>query len=91
MNRVAARALRMTSNPQKPGPPPSGTWSEYVLSDRLEGFTGHHFMDYRLVPGVVFSTRALSANKARLEDITATILKEFGINPAPGMTGIPLY
>ncbi len=69
----------------------AGTWSEYVLSDRLEGFTGHHFMDYRLVPGVVFSTRALSADKARLEDVTATILKEFGINPAADMTGIPLY
>ena len=50
-----------------------------------------HFPGSPLVPGVLLSTRSLRADKARLEDVTATILKEFGINPPTGMTGIPLY
>jgi len=64
-----------------------GTWTEHVLSDRLEGFTGQYVTDPSLVPGVLFSSRPLQGRAPRLEDVTATLLAEFGIAPTPGMTG----
>jgi len=45
----------------------SGTWGEYVITDRLDGFTGHHCMDYQLVPGVLFCNQTLTKKQARLE------------------------
>jgi predicted AlkP superfamily phosphohydrolase/phosphomutase len=68
-----------------------GTWCEEVISPHERGFTGHHLVDYRLVPGVLFSTRKLRPLDARLEDVTVTLLREFGISPALEMTGKALY
>jgi len=68
----------------------SGTWGGYVISDRLGGFTGHHCMDYKLVPGVLFCNQTLKKKQARLEDITATILNDFGVLPPKNMTGVSL-
>jgi predicted AlkP superfamily phosphohydrolase/phosphomutase len=64
-----------------------GSWGEYVLRDHVTGFSGHHLMDYRLVPGVLLSNRKLSAEEARLEDVTATVLAEFKVPALPEMTG----
>lgn len=75
-----------------------GTWTDVVLADHVRGFSGHHANDASLVPGVLFSTRRLAttrsataqspaAHVARLEDITVTILGEFGVPPHPSMTG----
>jgi predicted AlkP superfamily phosphohydrolase/phosphomutase len=68
-----------------------GTWTEEVLADHLDGFSGHHAVDHEIVPGVLFSTRRLTAKKARLEDVTATILKDYDIPRPATMTGAPLY
>ena len=68
-----------------------GTWSEDEIADHMRGFSGHHFVDYELVPGVLFCNRKLTAARARLEDVTVTVLKDFGIDPAEQMTGEPLY
>lgn len=68
-----------------------GSWSEHEVADHVTGFSGHHYVDCKLVPGVLFTTRRLAANRARLEDVTVTILKEFGVPPAQAMTGQALY
>lgn len=68
-----------------------GAWSEGVLVDHTTGFSGQHVMDSRLVPGVCFSSRRLTARRVRLEDVPVTVIKEFGCTPAAGMTGESLY
>lgn len=68
-----------------------GTPSALVLTDRMEGFTGHHSVDWPLVPGVLFSTRKLPATQGRIEDAAVTILREFGVPPHGAMTGKALY
>lgn len=64
-----------------------GTPSTTVFADRLRGFTGHHTTDASFVPGVLLSTRQFRAEEPRLEDVTATLLSEFEVPPAPAMTG----
>jgi predicted AlkP superfamily phosphohydrolase/phosphomutase len=70
-----------------------GTGLQDILSDHAEGFTGHHAVDASLVPGIFFCSRKLTDNsrECRLEDISVTILKDFGVPPGKKMTGTPLY
>jgi predicted AlkP superfamily phosphohydrolase/phosphomutase len=68
-----------------------GTWSSEVLADHRDGFSGQHEVDYVLVPAVLFSTRKLPVERAALQDVTATVLKEFGVPAGPQMTGRPLF
>jgi len=63
---------------------------ERVLADNVSGFSGHHCVDCRLVPGVLLSTRRLPAGGARLVDVAPTMLREFGIFQPEQMTGRPL-
>jgi len=67
-----------------------GHWSEDVLADRVRGFTGHHAMDYKRVPGVLFCSRGIESAGARLQDVTVSVLRDFGVPPAAEMTGKPL-
>lgn len=67
-----------------------GSWAAEVLADHLTGFSGHHFVDAALTPGVLFSSRRLDAAGARLEDVTATLLHEFDVPLPAEMTGRPL-
>jgi predicted AlkP superfamily phosphohydrolase/phosphomutase len=64
-----------------------GTWAEDVVAPHVRGFSGHHAVDYKLVPGVLLSTRKLPPGPGRLQDVTVTVLSEFGIPPVDGMTG----
>jgi predicted AlkP superfamily phosphohydrolase/phosphomutase len=68
-----------------------GTWTQEMIKDHLEGFSGQHEVDYTLVPGVLFSTRKLQCRQAALADVTVTLLKEFVIDPGTAMTGKPLF
>jgi predicted AlkP superfamily phosphohydrolase/phosphomutase len=68
-----------------------GTCNRPVLRDHVTGFSGHHTTDSVLVPGVLFSNRKLPASVASLQDLTVTILKDFGMDSLPDMTGRPLY
>ncbi len=61
-----------------------------AIVDRTRGFSGHHAVDYRAVPGILLSSRRLNATRARLQDVTVTILNDFGVEPPDGMTGRPL-
>jgi len=68
-----------------------GTWSGPILSDRMGDFTGHHCMEPSQVPGVLLCSRGLPCGGGRLEDVAASVLKDFGVGIADGMTGQALY
>ena len=68
-----------------------GTWTPNLLSHDPRSFAANHAADFSAVPGVLFSTRKLPRHAPRLEDVTITILKDFGLPPDPQMTGKPLY
>jgi predicted AlkP superfamily phosphohydrolase/phosphomutase len=68
-----------------------GGWCEAILADRTGGFTGHHCMDSHLVPGVLLCSRKLTAGFGRPEDVSVSVLKDFGAAPSERMTGLPLY
>ena len=64
-----------------------GKVSEAVLSDNTRSWSGDHCVDPRLVPGVLFSTRAIRAEDPGIMDLAPTILKLFGVEVPAYMTG----
>jgi predicted AlkP superfamily phosphohydrolase/phosphomutase len=54
-----------------------------VITDNKEEWSGDHCMDPDSVPGVLFSSRPLKRPVARLEDLAAAILAEFGVEGFP--------
>jgi predicted AlkP superfamily phosphohydrolase/phosphomutase len=67
-----------------------GGLSADVLEDNTESWSGDHCMDYRVVPGVLVSSRKPRAD-ATLVDIAPTILAEFGIARPETMAGRPVF
>jgi predicted AlkP superfamily phosphohydrolase/phosphomutase len=62
-----------------------------VLTDNRGGtFQGSHLMAPEVVPGILLSTRSVRDGAHRLEDLTVEILKQYGIEPVPGMIGSPV-
>jgi predicted AlkP superfamily phosphohydrolase/phosphomutase len=68
-----------------------GGVAERVFEDNTEEWRGDHCMAAHLVPGVLLSNRRSRLEDPRLEDVTATLLAEFGVAPAPGIRGRPLF
>jgi predicted AlkP superfamily phosphohydrolase/phosphomutase len=62
-----------------------------TFEDNDQPWIGDHCMASESVPGVFFANRKMRAEAPRLQDVTATILKEFGVPPASGMTGRALF
>jgi predicted AlkP superfamily phosphohydrolase/phosphomutase len=62
-----------------------------VFSDNLKAWSGDHCVDPRLVPGVLFSNRAILAQDPGIEDMARTALDLFGIAPPPHMEGKALF
>jgi len=62
-----------------------------TVEDNTQAWIGDHCMSAAEVPGVLFCNRKLGSLAPRLVDVTATILREFGVPPAPGMIGEPVY
>jgi len=60
---------------------------ESLVEDNRDAWIGDHCINAADVPGVLFTTRKLSAQDARLKDVTVTILHMFGVSPPPEMTG----
>jgi predicted AlkP superfamily phosphohydrolase/phosphomutase len=54
-----------------------------VITDNTEEWSGDHCMDPDTVPGVLFSSRPLKKPVARLEELAAAILAEFGVEGFP--------
>jgi len=54
-----------------------------------DAWIGDHCVDPNVVPGVLFSSEKIQPNEPRLQDVTASILKRFGIPPPQGYKGRP--
>ncbi len=55
-----------------------------VLTDNLSDWSGDHSMDHETVPGILLTNRPLKKPAPRLQDLSAAILAEFGIEePVP--------
>jgi predicted AlkP superfamily phosphohydrolase/phosphomutase len=61
-----------------------------LLVDNEEEWSGDHCMDSRAVPGVLLANRPLKPG-ASLLDLPVTILKQFGIEKPPQMTGTSIW
>lgn len=62
-----------------------------LISDNLEEWSGCHLMAAELVPGVLFSNREIRIENPKLYDLTATILKEYGVELTEDMVGKPIW
>ena len=56
-----------------------GKITEHVLEDNQKAWSGDHCVDPVLVPGVLFSNRAVHAADPGIEDLAPTALQLFGI------------
>jgi predicted AlkP superfamily phosphohydrolase/phosphomutase len=61
----------------------SGRVGAAVFEDNTKAWSGDHCMDARLVPGVLFSNKKISAAQPAIVDVAPTILSLFGL-PRPG-------
>lgn len=69
-----------------------GRITNQILLDNTGGtFNGSHLMDPSVVLGTILSNRRLAAENPRLEDLTVEILRTYGIDPDPAMTGQPIF
>jgi predicted AlkP superfamily phosphohydrolase/phosphomutase len=57
-----------------------------VVTDNTENWSGDHCMDPAAVPGVLFTSRPLRRPAAKLEELAAAIVAEFGIEEFPART-----
>jgi predicted AlkP superfamily phosphohydrolase/phosphomutase len=68
-----------------------GAVPKLPIEDNRQAWIGDHCMAAAEVPGVLFSNRKFRVASPRLVDVTATILREFGVAPTSGMIGEPVY
>jgi predicted AlkP superfamily phosphohydrolase/phosphomutase len=54
-----------------------------AITDNQEAWSGDHCMDPDAVPGVLFTSRPLRKPAAKLEELAAAILAEFGVEEFP--------
>jgi predicted AlkP superfamily phosphohydrolase/phosphomutase len=62
-----------------------------VFSDNIKAWSGDHCIDPRLVPGVLFCNRNVSAETPSLVDIAPSTLWLFGLEPPAYMDGKVLF
>lgn len=58
-----------------------------VIVDNTRSWSGDHCIDPRLVPGVLFSNRAITSKDPGIMDLAPTILSLFGVDVPAHMTG----
>jgi predicted AlkP superfamily phosphohydrolase/phosphomutase len=56
-----------------------GKVAEHILEDNVKAWSGDHCVDPVLVPGVLFSNRAVNATNPGIEDLAPTALASFGV------------
>jgi len=64
-----------------------GRVTDTVISDNTKSWSGDHCIDPRLVPGVLFSNRKITAEDPAIGDLAPTILTQFGVKVPDHMTG----
>jgi predicted AlkP superfamily phosphohydrolase/phosphomutase len=67
-----------------------GKTAARVIEDNPKRWSGDHCVDPVLVPGVLFSSRALDCDDPGIEDMAPTALDLFGVSPPSWMDGKPL-
>ncbi len=68
-----------------------GKSSEAVLEDNLKSWSGDHCIDYKLVPGVLFTNRKVVADRPGLIDMGPSILDLFGVKVPDFMMGKSIF
>jgi predicted AlkP superfamily phosphohydrolase/phosphomutase len=68
-----------------------GEVPDSLVEANQDEWRGDHCIDPRHVPGVLLSSRKMNLEDPRLEDVTATILGEFGAPLPDGIQGRSLY
>jgi predicted AlkP superfamily phosphohydrolase/phosphomutase len=69
----------------------SGVITGPVFKDNDKAWSGDHCVDPRLVPGIFFCSHAIDDDQPTLLDMAPTVLRLFGLEPAPFMEGSPLF
>ncbi len=64
-----------------------GEFSEDVIEDNRDRWSGDHCIAAHLVPGVLLSNRSIVVNDPDLRDLAPTILHQFGLTPPPELKG----
>ncbi len=64
-----------------------GETSETLIDDNNDAWIGDHCVDPDIVPGVLFSSEKIQPQAPRLQDVTAAVLRRFGIGAPPGYHG----
>ena len=67
-----------------------GRTTESVFHDNTKAWSGDHFLDPSLIPGVMFCSRQIETEHCRLMDLGPTILDLFGVPIPDHMDGKPL-
>ncbi len=68
----------------------TGRVSEAVFEDNTKHWSGDHSVHPELVPGVFFSNRKINTQAPDIKDISATVLKLFGLTVPSHIKGRPL-
>ena len=68
-----------------------GTLSRAVFQDNEDEWRGDHCIAAELVPATFISNRKISSKEIWLGDLTVTLLHEFGVQPAEGTRGQPVF
>ena len=66
---------------------PLGRFSREVFTDNKDLWSADHCMDNRAVPGVFVTNRKAALESPGLEDLTVSILAQYGVTPPPEMIG----
>ena len=70
---------------------PLGRLPYELFEDNKEKWSGDHCMDTDLIPGVLFANRKIAKDYPALYDLTASILKLFGIEKPKEMVGENIF
>ena len=62
-----------------------------IIEDNSDAWVGDHCINAADVPGVLFTTRRTRKIDPKLEDITVSVLRLFGIKAGTGMRGRSIY
>jgi predicted AlkP superfamily phosphohydrolase/phosphomutase len=66
-----------------------GQITERLFHDNTKAWSGDHCIDPKLIPGVMFCNRKVTAENPRLMDIGPTVLQLFGVAVPKHMDGKP--
>lgn len=70
---------------------PLGGIPKKIIEPNNEKWSGDHCMDPSVIPGILMTNRPIKHTSPCLYDLTATILKTFGISIPPEMRGKPIF